>query len=151
MCIAQELVELVERLGNIGIAHPVDNVDHFPGLAVRHLDLVLFPIFGERIAIIRQKSNAGQRYIQESVSEGVEPRMPVRPDIASASYRTGNADQSEKDEDRELSRGSHGAKRKWTKGQIGRSPDLEFAKQAVSLARAELEFPPQRRTREAGN
>ena len=39
--IAQEVVELVERLGDVGVAHTIDDVDVFPGVEMVHAQVIL--------------------------------------------------------------------------------------------------------------
>jgi hypothetical protein len=110
-------------------------------VAIRQLNLVLFSVFGDGIAIIRQKSYTWQRDIQESMREGMQPRMPVRPGVASVSRGNGNPDESQNDDNAAPARGHDRAKRKRTKGQIGSSPDLKFAKLGrATLALAEHGF-----------
>lgn len=126
--VAEEVVELVKRLGNVGVADSVDDIDHLSGVAMRHLDLVLFSVFGKRVAIIRQKSDAWQGHVHEGVGESVKLRMPVRAGVAGASGRNGDASQGDKGDDTESAGREGGAEGKRTRKQIGRSPDLKFAK-----------------------
>lgn len=75
VAVAQELVELVECLGNVGIADAVDDVDHFAGMGVGELELVDLAVFREFGLVLRQQADAGQGGGDEGVGDVAEARM----------------------------------------------------------------------------
>jgi hypothetical protein len=75
--VPEESIQLVERLGNVGITDAVDDVDHLSCMAVRQLDLVFFTACGENVRIICKKSGTGQSCVHKDVGKSVKPGMPV--------------------------------------------------------------------------
>jgi hypothetical protein len=81
--VAQELIQLVERFWNVGIADAVDDIHHIAGMAVHELDLVFFAIVRQRVDFRGEESDCGQGYIQEGVRQDVKPGVPMRGWLAS--------------------------------------------------------------------
>ena len=69
--VAEEIIQLVERFRNVGIAHTVDDVEHISGVAVRQFNLIFFALFRQRVIVVGKKSDAGQSHVYEGVREGV--------------------------------------------------------------------------------
>ena len=80
--VPEEIIQLIERLGNVGITDAVNDVDHVSCMAVRQLDLVFFAVFRENVRIIRKKSGTGQSHVHKGTRKGVKPGMPVYDSIA---------------------------------------------------------------------
>lgn len=81
--IVQELAELVESVGNVGVPYAVDDVDDLAALA-DELEFVLLAIFGGYIVVVEKETDAGQADVQEYVPDGVDARVLVARDGACA-------------------------------------------------------------------
>jgi len=69
--VAQELAEVVDGPGDVGIAYTIDNVKIFPAFACE-LELVLFAVLWH---LIRQDTHVGQVHLWHDVLLGARMRM----------------------------------------------------------------------------
>jgi hypothetical protein len=75
VAVAEEVIEIGESLGDVGVADAVDDVDDFVGVGVGELELVDLAVFGEIRVGLREQADAGQVGGDEGVCEGAETRV----------------------------------------------------------------------------
>lgn len=76
VAVAEEVAEGVERLGNVGIADAVDDVDDIAA-AARQLELVLLAIDGNFVVVAGDESDAGQVNVCQQGRHGVNAVLVV--------------------------------------------------------------------------
>jgi hypothetical protein len=122
VAVAQEQAEFAESLGDIRIAHPVDDVDDLATLP-RELELILLAIF--RHIVVRNETHARQANVRQHVFHRVEMRMTVGLGAARAGRGTGSEEHNKCSECASLTGRSEATNRRsemhW---QEGRTPDF---------------------------